>query len=137
MWMDSDVKSDDDWISKLKNSPNFDKFVVDGTKGSSSGKPDWCYTITSNTNGSTPPLAFNSEDCDKKAFPICVIERKSVYPGQPIPKFPCVKTSKLSREKRSSGANLDDGQKGGKQLSNVCEMPASTFNRIFYPYNLM
>ena len=102
IWTDSDKKSNGDWISRFKKVPTFDEFVLDETNGATSDKQSLCYTLTLNTNSSTPPLTLNSQDCGEKAQPVCVIQKKSVYPGQPIPKFPCVKTTRLNRKKRQS-----------------------------------
>ena len=101
IWTDSGKKVLSDWISNFKKVPHFDEFVFDETNGATSGKQNLCYTITPNTNSSTPPLTFSLHDCEKKAQPVCTIQRKSVYPGQSLPKFPCLKPSGPNRKKRS------------------------------------
>ena len=121
--MDTNVESDDDWISKFRNAQNFDQLVRDATNGPTSGKQDLCYTIAENSSNPIQRLTFNSEDCFAMAFPVCLLERTNVYLGQPLPRFPCVTTNELedvmARRRRGTGKiEDDDDQVRGKQRHN-------------------
>ena len=115
IWTDSDKTSFEGWISKFKNVSRFDEFVLDKTNVAIASKKNLCYTITRNTNNSTAAFTFSVQDCGKKAQPVCMIQKQSVYPGQAIPKFPCVKSIGLNRKKRTADWESNPKPNGRKQ----------------------